>query len=182
MYTEKAFPYDHTQRGGPVHSPWRLVHYHIHARRAFSHVPMELGAYRRFLPFSWRDKIYQFRTLPFGLTSSPQVFTDITRPLKFFRIRGIRVIFYLDDILVLASSETLVCQHRDFVLKLLQDAGFKRNPRKYRLTPSQNFLYLGLEWNTLRMQVSLPQTKLDQIRKLITPTIKIETVLSYWSK
>ena len=117
----------------------------IDLQDAFLHVPMHKD-YRRFLRFSWNVKIYQFRRLPFGLTSSPQVFTDITTPLvEFCRIRGIRVIFYLDDILVLASSRTLLCQHRDFVLKLLLDVGFKRNIKKCRLTPSQVFPYLGLD-------------------------------------
>ena len=155
-------------------SDWSIT---IDLQDAFLHVPMHKD-YRRFLRFSWNEKIYQFRRLPFGLTSSPQVFTDITTPLvEFCRVRGIRVIFYLDDILVLASSRTLLCQHRDFVLKLLLDVGFKRNIKKCRLTPSQVFPYLGLDWNTIEMQVSLPHSKLDQIRDMIsvmeqTPTIK----------
>ena len=149
----------------------------IDLQDAFLHVPMHKD-YRRFPRFSWNEKIYQFCRLPFGLTSFPQVFTDITTPLvEFCRIRGIRVIFYLDDILVLASSRTLLCQHRDFVLKLLLDVGFKRNIKKCWLTPSQVFPYLGLDWNTIEMQVSLPHSKLDQIRDMIsvmeqTPTIK----------
>ena len=86
------------------------------------------------------------------------------------------MIFYLDDILVLANTKTLVCQHRDYVLKLLLQVRFKRNQKKCRLTPSQTFPYLRLEWSSITMQVSLPQTKLDPIRQLIvvlqrTPTV-----------
>ena len=76
----------------------------------------------------------KFRRLPPGLTSSPQAFTNITRPpVEHFRVRGIRVIFHLDDILVLANSRQLVCQHRYYVFKLPWDAGYKHNAKKGRL-------------------------------------------------
>ena len=139
---------------------------------AFLHVPVH-KEYRRFLRFTYMEKVYQFLRDPFGLTSSPQVFTDITRPLvEHCRVKSIRVIFYLDDILVLANTETLVCQHRDYVLELLHQVGFKRNRKKCQLTPSPAFPYLGLEWDSMNMQVSLPQTKLDQIRQLIEVLMK----------
>ena len=70
-------------------SDWSIT---IDLQDAFLHVPVYRD-YRRFLRFSWNKKIYQFRRLPLGLTSSPQVFTDITTPLvEYCRIRGIRVI------------------------------------------------------------------------------------------
>ena len=144
------------------HGDWSIT---IDLRDTFLHVPVH-KEYRRYLRFAWMERIYQFKRLPFGLTSSPQVFTDITRPLvEHCRIKGIRVIFYLDDILVLVSTRTLVCQHRDYVLNLLHQVGFKRIQKKCCLTPSQTFPYL--EWDSISMQVSLPQTTLDHIRQLI---------------
>ena len=73
------------------------------------------------------------------------------------------VIFYLDDILVLAST-------------LLHQLGFKRNVKKCRLIPSQLFPYLGLEWHTLEMQVSHPHTKLNEIRRMIATMLTTPTV------
>ena len=79
------------------HGDWSII---IDLQDAFLHVPVH-KEYRRFLRFTHLEKVYQFRRLPLGLTSSPQVFTDITRPLvEHCRVKGIRVIFYLDDILV----------------------------------------------------------------------------------
>ena len=154
------------------HGDWSIT---IDLQDAFLHVPVH-REYRRYLRFAWMERIYQFKRLPFGLTSSPQVFTDITRPLVgHCRIKGIRVIFYLDDILVLASTRTLVCRHRDYVLNLLHQGGFKHNQKKCRLTPSQTFPYLGLEWDSISMQVSLPQTKLDHIRQLIEVLMRAPT-------
>ena len=52
--------------------------------------------HRRFLLFLWRGQCYQFRCLPFGLSTSPRIFTLLLRPLQHIcRSRGIRVIFIL---------------------------------------------------------------------------------------
>ena len=128
----------------------------IDLKDAFLHIPVHMD-YRRFLRFIWRWRTYQFSQLPFGLTSSPQAFTDITRPLftditrplmEECRLLGIRIIFYLDDILLLASSRREAGRQKDIVLDLLVQAGLRRNPAKCRLTPSQTFPYLGLDWDT----------------------------------
>ena len=96
----------------------------IDLKDAFFHIPIH-KEYRRFLRFCWRNKVFQFCRLPFGLTSSPQFFTDVTRSLmEECRLRGIRVIFYLDDILILAPSRAIVIRHRDTVPEILESAGF----------------------------------------------------------
>jgi hypothetical protein len=52
----------------------------IDLKDAFLHVPVA-PAHRRYLQFQWKGRIYQFRTLPFGLSLSPLVFTKVLRPL-----------------------------------------------------------------------------------------------------
>ena len=137
----------------------------VDLKDAFLHIPIH-SEYHRFLQFQWKGRTYQFCRLPFGLTSSPQVFTDITRPLmEECRLRVIHVIFYLDDFLVLADSYRQASAHRDVLLSLLCRGGFRRSPTKCRLTPTQVFPYLGLEWDTRRMRVLLPQDKMTQINK-----------------
>ena len=136
----------------PGHSSRRLVD----LKDVFLHIPIH-SEYRRFLRLQWEERVYQFCRLPFGLTLSPQVFTDITRPLmEECRLRGIRVIFYLDDILVLADSYRQASAHRDVLLSLLCQAGFRRSPTKCRLTPTQVFPYLGHQENE-----STPATRQD---------------------
>ena len=137
----------------------------IDLKDAFLHVPVH-RKYRRFLRFVWKGKTYQFSRLPFSLTSSPHVFTDVNRPLmEECRLRGIRVISYLDDILVLADSYQKSVANRDFVLNLLVKAGFRRRPTTCRLDPAQFFPYLGLNWDTINMKVLL-QDKRQQISTL----------------
>ena len=110
---------------------------------AYLHIPIDPDD-RRFLAFHYRGVDYQFRTLPFGLSTAPRVFTRMTRPiLAFLRRRGIKLYAYLDDWLVVAESERLVGDHTREVLSLLQDLGWVVNVPKSSLIPTQRITYLG---------------------------------------
>ena len=50
--------------------------------------------------------VYQFKALCFGLATAPQVFTKVFAAVSAWaHSHGIRLLWYLDDWLVLASSE-----------------------------------------------------------------------------
>lgn len=74
-----------------------------------------------FLRFQFTGKFFQFRAMPFGLSSAPCMFTKLTCPITLFCWRfGIRVIFYLDDSIIMAHSRQSLLQHHDLVLTLLK--------------------------------------------------------------
>ena len=61
--------------------------------------------YRRWLRFQWQDQIYQFDTLLFGLSSAPFMFTKLLKPaVAVLRQAGIRLVLYLDDMIIMAKS------------------------------------------------------------------------------
>ena len=69
---------------------------------------------RRYLRFVVEGRTYQFRVLCFGLTTAPQVFTRIMAPVSAILHKyGVRMFRYLDDWLILASSELACLQSRD---------------------------------------------------------------------
>ena len=101
--------------------------------------------------------LYEFLVLPFGLCTAPFVFTKLTKPVAaFLRTMGIHIIFYLDDILVIGSSEVECRLNVEMTLKVLREAGFVINLKKSHLIPSQQFKYLGLNWDSTQAQISLP--------------------------
>ena len=115
----------------------------VDLRDAYLHIPVD-SAHRRYLAFRYRGVDYQFRTLPFGLSTAPRVFTRMTRPiLAFLRRAGITLFAYLDDWLVVAGSERLASVHTHEVLTLLRDLGWVVNVQKSMLVPSQRITYLG---------------------------------------
>ena len=73
----------------------------IDLRDAYFHVKLQPDV-RKFMRFGWRGRLFQFGALPFDLSPAPKEFTFLTKLIKAVRgAKGIRTIFYLDDILVL---------------------------------------------------------------------------------
>ena len=113
-------------------------------RDAYFHVLMHPRS-RPWLRFTWGGRVFQFRSLPFGLSLSPWVFTRVTRELAIvLRGRGIRIRMYLDDWLVLAQSRAFCLEHTHAVRQAAESLGFSLNWEKSELTPSQTFTYLGM--------------------------------------
>ena len=131
---------------------------------AYFHVPIH-PRHHRFLQFIWRGQTYHYRCLPFGLSTSPRTFTRVTKPIvQHLRSDGIRLVFYLDDVLILASSRLKTEAHARQTVNLLERLGFTLNWDKSSLEPAQQFTYLGLCWDTRSMAVSLPEEKRTQWR------------------
>jgi hypothetical protein len=131
---------------------------------AYLHVPIH-QRHRLFLKFCHRGKIFQFRVLPFGLSTAPRTFTLITRPIiANCRRQGIRLALYLDDGLVLAASKSKAEEAGAKVMDQLQKLGFVINWKKSSLKPVQKWQFLGLEWDAKQLSVGLPADKIEDIR------------------
>ena len=116
---------------------------------------------REFLCFQWKDRSYQFNCLPFGLSSAPWVFTKTTRPMvAALRELGLRLIIYIDDILAMAETESLLRDHTTAVIYLLENLGFVINHPKSELTPTQEIDFLGFTVNSTKMELKLPGEKI----------------------
>ena len=131
---------------------------------------------------------YQWRVLPFGLATAPRVFTSLTKPILFLCCRkGLRIVIYLDDILVLVCSKQAGKRARLFLCSLLVRLGLHINFSKSDLCLSQSFTFLGLCWDTVHMSVSLPPDKLADIQQLAlsllhTPHVTVRKVMSFLGK
>lgn len=70
-------------------------------RDAYFAVPIH-PAHQKLLCFQFKNVTYQFKCLPFGLTSAPRVFTKVLKPLiVYVRRLGLRICIHLDDMLIL---------------------------------------------------------------------------------
>lgn len=126
---------------------------------AFFSIPIH-ESHKRFLSFEFDNKQYVFNVLPFGLTSSPRIFSKMLKPsIIFLRSQGIKISFYLDDIFLCSHSQSILKNHIDITLKLLISLGFNPNFKKSNLTPSQTLLHLGYIWNSTSMTISVPPEK-----------------------
>ncbi len=92
----------------------------IDLKDAYFHV-LILPRHRPFLHFAFERQAYQYKVLPFWLwTLCPRVFTKVMEAaLVPLMERGIRILNYLDDWLILAQSRAQLCEHRETVLSHL---------------------------------------------------------------
>ena len=132
---------------------------------------------QKFLRFIWKGNLFQFQTLPFGLASAPRIFTKLLKPVVgLLRRLGMKLIIYLDDILILAKTKEQLVQSRNTTLFLLQMLGFKINWEKSKLKPVHNISFLGFEINSATMLFKLPEEKVQKIKNDCKRVRKRETI------
>ncbi len=121
--------------------------------------------YRRFLRFVFNGKTFEFQCLSFGLKSAPRAFTRLmTLTITHIRSLGIRVVIYLDDLLILHQVPIVLQSIFKKVIDLFEGLGFLINLTKCSQCPSQQLIFLGTILNTVTMSLSLPTEKLDVIQ------------------
>ena len=101
----------------------------IDLKEAYLQVPVH-PASRHFLRFMFRDTVYQFKALCFGLSTAPQVFTRVMAPVSAILLSmGIRMRRYLDDWLVQSASRESLLRDLQTVLQLCHELGIVVTPR-----------------------------------------------------
>ncbi|KAL0149356.1 hypothetical protein M9458_055394, partial [Cirrhinus mrigala] len=120
------------------HQDWFAA---IDLKDAYFHVSI-LPRHRPFLRFAFEGRAYQYKVLPFGLFLSLRVFTRVTEAaLSPLWRMGIRILNYLDDWLLIAHSQDVLCEHRDLVLRHLSHLGLQVNREKSKLSPVQRISF-----------------------------------------
>ena len=83
----------------------------IDFKDAYFHIPIHSQS-RKYMRFHLQGRSYQFKALPFGLSTAPMEFTVVVKEVKLMALqRGIRIHQYLDDWLVRAASPNTCLQH-----------------------------------------------------------------------
>ena len=99
---------------------------------------------QRLLGFRWQGVHHRFRALPFGLAPVPRIFTKLLQPVVVvLRQMGVRLIIYLDDILILGRSAAECLQATVTLLQLLYCLGFVVSLEKSVLISTQELEFLG---------------------------------------
>ena len=143
----------------------------IDLKDAYFSLPLHPNS-RKFVRFQWGKKIYQFLCLCFGLGPAPRLFTKLMKvPMTLLRRLNIRLIIYLDDILIMGSSTEEVLMARDTVIYLLEALGFVINWAKSVLEPSQKMEFLGIMIDSMEMTMLLTEEKITQLTKLCQNTL-----------
>jgi hypothetical protein len=74
------------------------------------------------------------------------------------------VVIYLDDILILHQDKDHLKQVGQEVLLFLKWLGWTMNVEKSQLVPARIFWYLGWQWNSVDMEVTLTEERIEKIK------------------
>ena len=99
----------------------------IDFKDAYFHIPIHSQS-RKYMRFHIQGQSYQFKALPFGLSTAPMEFTVVAKEVKLMALqKGIRIHQYLDDWLVRAIFHQICLQHTLTLVALCRELGWLVN-------------------------------------------------------
>ena len=103
---------------------WNTYGNYICLQDAYFSVPIH-DSYEHYLRFIFQGTTYEFQCLPFGLSSAPWTFTKLLKPvISLLRSLGIRIVIYLDDMLILDESPDCLASVFRSIVNVLKQLGF----------------------------------------------------------
>ena len=148
----------------------------IDLKDAYYVVPLNQKS-RKYVRFLWEGSLYEFICLMFGLGPCPRIFTKLLRiPITILRRLNIRMIIYIDDMLIIGSSMEEILMARDTVLHLLEALGFVINYQKSMTTPTTEIEFLGVIINSNTLTLSIPLEKLTKLTGLCQRTLNLKSI------
>ncbi|VDO97816.1 unnamed protein product [Heligmosomoides polygyrus] len=116
--------------------------------------------YCKFLAFSHGGKLYQFLGLPFGLSSALYVYSRLIMVIAAeLRKRGLRLIVYLDDWLIINRDPSTLLSDIEKATSLFVSLGLTINYKKAVLIPTESVHFLGFTVDSVRFTFSVPTNK-----------------------
>lgn len=95
--------------------------------------------------FEWNVLLYEFLRLCFELSSAPRISTKLMKvPIPLLRKLCIRIITYLDDMLLMAVSREELIIPRNTLIFLLKSLGFLINSEKSILDQTSTLEFLAV--------------------------------------
>lgn len=121
-----------------------------------------------YLRFAVGKDHYQYRILPFGISTAPQVFTKCMAVVAVAsHLEGILVFPYIDDWLVVARTAHQLCSALQRTVALLSKLGLCINMQKSASIPAQSLQFIGARIDTIVQRAFLPTKRADAICQLI---------------
>ena len=124
----------------------------------------------------WRNRLYFFVSLMFGLTHSGLQGQKVTNAVTWIHQRmGFTSVNYSDDIGGVEKTLTRATQSYTALGDLLQELGLDESTSKAH-PPSTSMPYLGVLFDTEKMTLSVPGDKLEEVRHELNVWLKRKRV------
>ena len=128
---------------------------------------------QKFIGFSWvfkgNIKFFVFTVLPFGLTSTPFIFTKVVRPLvKYWRFSSVKITCFLDGGIGIEYNYEEAKRKSEFVQETLAKSGFTPNIRKSTWEPFKILTWIGIDGNLSSRTLKITKSRIDNILNTIS--------------
>ena len=128
--------------------------YKIDLKDAYFSVPLHLSS-QKYIRFKWKGNLYQLLCLCFGLSLAPRLFAKLMKiSISFMWKLNVRIIMFLDDILIMVSTKKELTHARDALIFLLETLCFLINKNKSALHPCQILKFPSVGIYSKEMSVS----------------------------
>ena len=121
----------------------------------------------------WHDSVFIDKALPFGLRSAPKIISAVADALQWIlKQQGIENnIHYLDDYVLVAKEPGKADEQQLQLISTFSELGVPLEPSKLE-GPAQCLIFLGIEVDTVALQLRLPQAKIQQLREKLQSCIQ----------
>ena len=142
----------------------------IDIKAAYRAVPI-LAEHRTFQGFIWKfngeSRWFVDNRLCFGLRLGPMYFNYISNFIyDILSSRGLNIVNYLDDFIAVPHDLESSLAAQDEIVKCLRYLGFHVAFDKL-IFPSRCVTYLGIEIDSVRMELRLPEGKVQKLKVLL---------------
>ena len=132
---------------------------------AYLSIPIHT-AHQKYLRFWWKGNRYQYTALPFGLATAPRAFTKVMKLiLASLHSRGLRMVGYLDDLLIIEKCKEAAERAFQLSKKQLESLGFVVNMEKSLCKATQRIEYPGFIIDSETITFELPKAKMKEIKQ-----------------
>ena len=132
---------------------------------AFRNVPVHPQD-RLLLGMLWKGALYIDAVLPFGLRSAPKIFNTIADAAQYIAIqKGVSYLeHFLDDFITLGAPRSQECAtNLEILANTCKILRLPVAPNK-KEGPATTLVFLGIELDTVNMQLRLPAEKLQRLK------------------
>ena len=156
----------------------------IDLKDAYFHVPIHVRS-RRLLRFAIATndglRVFEFRALPFGLTSAPRVFTKVILPLGHHaHLHAVCLLQYLDDWQLRSPNKSLLARQTSWLLDIIRRVGFVVNVAKSQLTSTQRLIHIGVEYHLDLGLMFPPMTRVQKFEDKISTLMSVPITTAYF--
>ena len=130
-----------------------------------------------FLAFEYKDRVFSYRCLPFGIPKGPGAFQRCNMvAVNYLRNFGVSIILYLDDRLIIDPPGNGPPRNAILSMLIITAAGGMISLAKSNLEGSTKERFLGMELSTPTCEISVPEDKWLKFRDLANTILESEII------